>query len=308
MVCCIGSLGKIGISGQTLATNQQINSIEFDPQQVWSKFGYYACQTLKSKLVTMAPATTIAIVSKSKFAQLEIPVPPLAEQRRIATILDQADALRAKRRESLEQLDSLTQSIFLEMFGDPVANPHRWPVHSLRKLGNVSTGRTPPSSMDGMFGGSIPFVTPGDLGSNSPVNRTLTPKGVAEVATVRAGATLVCCIGTIGKIDKITTRSAFNQQINAVEWLDEIDDDFGFLALGFLKSKMVSRAASTTLPILNKTAFEKFELPVPPLKLQQAFSKRLSFVNALKNIQQAAFLELDALFASVQHSAFRGEL
>ena len=134
MVCCIGSLGKIGIAGRTLATNQQINSIEFDSQKVWPKFGYYACQTLKLKLVTMAPATTIAIVSKSKFAQLEIPVPPLPEQRRIAAILDQADALRAKRREALAQLDSLTQSIFIEMFGDPIGNSQSWPLCSLESV------------------------------------------------------------------------------------------------------------------------------------------------------------------------------
>lgn len=76
MVCCIGSLGKIGIAGRKVATNQQINSIEFDPLQIWPKFGYYACQKLKSKLITMAPATTVPIVNKSKFEQLEIPVPP----------------------------------------------------------------------------------------------------------------------------------------------------------------------------------------------------------------------------------------
>ena len=93
MVCCIGSLGKIGIAGRTVVTNQQINSIEFDSEKIWPKYGYYACQRLKPKLFSMAPATTIPIVSKSKFAQLQVPVPPLDQQRRIAAILDQADAL-----------------------------------------------------------------------------------------------------------------------------------------------------------------------------------------------------------------------
>ena len=95
MVCCIGSLGKIGIAGRTVVTNQQINSIEFDSQKIWPKYGFYACQRLKPMLIAMAPATTIPIVSKSKFGQLQIPVPTLPEQRRIAAILDQADALRA---------------------------------------------------------------------------------------------------------------------------------------------------------------------------------------------------------------------
>jgi hypothetical protein len=88
MVCCIGSLGKVGISGRTVATNQQINSVVFDETRVWPRYGFYACRLLKPRLEMMAPATTVAIVNKSKFEKLEIPVPPLAAQRRIAEILD----------------------------------------------------------------------------------------------------------------------------------------------------------------------------------------------------------------------------
>ena len=80
--------------------------------------------------------TNISNLDIQRCRDLEIPLPPLPEQRRIAAILDQADALRAKRREALAQLDSLTQSIFIEMFGDPVANPLGWP--ETLKLGAVA--------------------------------------------------------------------------------------------------------------------------------------------------------------------------
>jgi type I restriction enzyme, S subunit len=73
-------------------------------------------------------------------AQLLLPLPSLPEQRRIAAILDQADALRAKRREALAQLDSLTQSIFIEMFGDPVENPNGWPPVQLSDVSDIVTG------------------------------------------------------------------------------------------------------------------------------------------------------------------------
>jgi len=75
--------------GRSLATNQQINSIVFDEARVWPRYGFYACKLLKPKLEGMAPATTVAIVNKSKFEALEILVPPLNEQKRIAAILDQ---------------------------------------------------------------------------------------------------------------------------------------------------------------------------------------------------------------------------
>ncbi len=308
MVCCIGSLGKIGIAGGPVVTNQQINSIEFDTTKILPKYGYYACQRLKPTLLSMAPATTVPIVSKSKFGELKIPVPPLPEQRRIAAILDQADALRAERREALAHLDNLTQAIFIEMFGEADQNPQGWPTKPLRELGRVVTGRTPPSLKDGMFGGAIPFITPGDLDSQEPVKRTLTEAGAAEVEMVRSGSTLVCCIGTIGKMGNVNVASAFNQQINAVEWGRDIDDHFGLAALGFFKKILTSRATSTTVPILNKSNFEKLEIPVPPKHLQQVFTQRVEAVGRTKELQKKSAEQIDNLFASLQHRAFRGDL
>jgi type I restriction enzyme S subunit len=115
LVCCIGSLGKVGIAGCTIATNQQINSIVFNIKLVWPRYGYYARRLLKAQLEHMAPATTVAIVSKSKFEKLEIPLPPLEEQQRIALMLDKANDVRQKRRQALQQLDKLRLASFYEL-------------------------------------------------------------------------------------------------------------------------------------------------------------------------------------------------
>ena len=237
-------------------------------------------------------------------------LPPLTEQRRIAAILDKADALRAKRREALAQLDRLAQSIFLEMFGDPATNPKGWPLRTLKEIGKVSTGGTPPSALEGMFGGEIPFVTPGDLESNQAIRRTVTEAGAIEAGTVRAGAALVCCIGaTIGKMGQATVRSSFNQQLNAVDWFpDAVDDQYGLAALRFFKPTIIAWGASTTLPILKKSSFEKIAIPVPPLSLQQEFARRShSILQIGKNFRAASEVE-SMLFASLQDRAFRGAL
>lgn len=94
---------------------------------------------------TMKGAAGQKRVPADFFANLEIPLPPLPEQKRIAAILDVADALRAKRREAIAQLDVFLQSTFLEMFGDPVKNPKGWEIRALnehtRKIGSGSTPR-----------------------------------------------------------------------------------------------------------------------------------------------------------------------
>jgi type I restriction enzyme S subunit len=248
-------------------------------------------------------------VNASTLKHLKIPLPPIDEQRRIAEVLDRAEALRAKRRAALAQLDTLNESIFHELFSDPATNPKGWPRKRLSQLGTVTTGGTPSSAQEGMFDGPIPFITPGDLESETPVKRSLTEAGAKESVTVRAGATLVCCIGaTIGKTGFAAARSAFNQQINAVEWGSEVHDDYGFAVVRLFKPTIVGWGASTTLPILKKSRFEQIEVPVPPLQLQVEFGRRLEVLEKVKATHRRALTGLGELFAVLQDLAFRGEL
>ena len=274
---------------------------------VASRFLYHFLRTID--FYRLAAATTVPALRKSELVKIQVPLPPLPEQRRVAGILDQAHALRAQRRGGLVQLDTLAQSIFLDMFGDPATNPKGWARAALRELGKVTTGGTPPSVKPGMFGGAIPFVTPGDLESDESVKRSVTEAGANESGTVAPGATLVCCIGaTIGKIGKAPVRSAFNQQINAVEWGKTVDADFGFAVLRFFKPTIIAWGTSTTLPILKKSTFERIEIPVPPLNEQREFSRRVVQFERLRSSCRAFHITADELFDTLQSRAFRGEL
>lgn len=270
----------------------------------------FLCRVLENYDVTpWVTGTTRGKLTQAGAAQIVVPLPPLPEQRRIAEILDKADALRAKRRAALAQLDTLTQSIFLDMFGDPATNPKGWPLKALSALGEISTGKTPPTGNEGMFGGAIPFATPGDLdGKLESTQRTITLAGAAFTKIVRPGSALVGCIGNIGKMAKTPVATAFNQQINAVEWGRDVNDDYGIAALVFAVPQMLALASSTTVPILNKTGFSKVRLPVPPLSIQRDFALRISAVGELTSTHRTALQLAESLFGALQHRAFRGEL
>jgi type I restriction enzyme S subunit len=160
-----------------------------------------------------------------------------------------------------------------------------------------------------MFNGAIPFVTPGDLGSGFEPRRSLTEAGALRSRIVRRGSSLVCCIGaTIGKMDIAQQDSAFNQQINAVEWGDAVIGEYGIESLRFLKDAIATAGASTTLPILKKSSFEKLRIPVPPIDLQRDFSQRLKAIDPYLAKLQNAAQHGASLRQAVTARAFWGEL
>lgn len=297
-----GSFGEVNYSAVPcwpIDTTYYVDETATDVDLRWQTYRLSALGLNRLNRAAAVPG-----LNREDAYRLTLLLPPLPEQRRIAAILDKADALRAKRRAALMKLDEFAQSIFLDMFGDPATNPKGWPHAMLRDLGRVTTGGTPPTEKDGMFGGSIPFITPGDLESDEPIKRSVTEAGAEEARTVQAGATLVCCIGaTIGKIGKATETSAFNQQINAVEWGNSVDPEYGYAVLRFFKPTIIAWGSSTTLPILKKSAFERIEVPVPRLAEQREFAGRIAHVDALQSASRAALGRNDELFATLQSRA-----
>jgi type I restriction enzyme S subunit len=287
-----------------LALKPKRNDIDLD-------YAYHALGSAHAmaQFQKQAAGATVKNLNKDIVASIKIPLPPLEEQRRIAAILDKAHRITLLQKDAKNAIELLPKSLFLSLFGDPRINPYSWPQYSLGELGRVVTGSTPPSSEHGMFEGTHPFVTPGDLGSGQASKRSLTEAGARRSRSVRKGSALVCCIGaTIGKMDIAREDSAFNQQINAVEWGDSVIGEFGIEALRFFKDTISTAGASTTLPILKKSAFEKLRIPVPPIGLQRDYCQHLEAMSpCLARLQTAAQLGA-SLKQALMSKAFSGVL
>ncbi len=247
--------------------------------------------------------------------RMEVVVPPLPEQRRIAAILDQADALRAKRREALAQLDQLTQAVFVEMFGDPLVNPKRGPRLPLERLGTVVTGNTPSRDDPHNFGNAIEWIKSDNL--NTPyyhVTRAaegLSEAGRRKARTAPASSILVTCIAgspdCIGNCAMTDREVAFNQQINA--FLPRVGDPHYYFALFKAGKKLIQSASTNGMKgMVSKGRFEQICVMSPPPKLQSAFAERALAVVAQTDKNRDSQKKLDALFASLQHRAFTGQL
>lgn len=254
-------------------------------------------------------------LSPRDLAAFQVPVPPLAEQRRIAHVLDMADIIRRKRRDAIAITERLLRSVFLEMFGDPVTNPKGWDEVPLSKLGRITTGNTPSRAVPDYFGDNIEWIKSDNINTPSHIltraAEGLSAKGRAEGRTAPAGSTLMTCIaGTpdcIGNVALADREVAFNQQINAITPHGDVDHRYLYVLL-LLGKRLVQAASTNSMKgMVSKGRLEDVLFPSPPPRMQAEFGEAFDRVLALRRRQEAGWTETDRLFNAVLGNAF-GEL
>lgn len=254
------------------------------------------------------------------FLELRLPhLPPLSEQKRIAAILDTADALRTKRQAALAKLDDLVQATFLDMFGDPVTNPKGWEVDFLGAVCDKITDGThhsPPIQEEG-----VPYVTAKHLKQeglkffenpwyvsqedhDAIFSRCDPKKG--DVLYIKDGATTG--IAAINQYDfpfsMLSSLALLRPKTN--KFLSEYLCHY--LNNERNKTHLMGNMGGAAIKRLTLAKIKKFVIPLPPLALQQQFASIVTKIEEQKSRMRTHLAELDTLFASLQSRAFKGEL
>ena len=277
----------------------------------------YLVRVLESYDVTpWITGSTRAKLTKAGASKIQIPLPPLAEQDRIAGILDAADALRAKRREALAQLDTLLQSTFLDMFGDPVTNPMGWEVVSvgdeIRFLTSGSRGWAKYYAKDGDTFIRIQNLKDGQLDLGDIAFVEAPESAEAKRTTVEPGDVLLSITADLGRtavVPRGIAKAHINQHLAILR--------FTSLNPVFVSYQLASKGGQAQFDRLNREGVKaglnfndvkNIRLTNPPLNLQQRFAAIADSVEHQKASHRAHLAELDTLFASLQSRAFRGDL
>ena len=178
-------------------------------------FRWFSSDRIQTTLRSFGQQTTnISNLNTDRCLKLPLPLPPLAAQRRIAEVLDRAEALRAKRRAALAQLDSLTQSLFLDMFGDPATNPKGWPKQKLGDIAKQITDgehQTPKRTTHGIKLLSARNVRDGfiDVTDVDYVSQEEHER-IKRRCNPEKGDVLISCSGTIGRVATVSTTEPFS--------------------------------------------------------------------------------------------------
>lgn len=240
----------------------------------------YLCYSLMFYDVTgLVNGATRQKLTQADMRKMEIPLPPLDEQRKIAAVLDKVSGLIAKRRQQLDKLDEIVKAKFVEMFGDPVGNPMGWEKIALGKRCDIVTGNTPSRADPENYGNFIEWIKSDNI--NTPAvllteaQEYLSETGFHKCRFVEAGSLLMTCIAgsinCIGNVAVTDRRVAFNQQINAI--VPKQDDVLYLYWLMLLSKPAIHSTINMALKgILSKGQLSEMAFPFPPLELQNQFS------------------------------------
>jgi type I restriction enzyme S subunit len=245
-------------------------------------------------------------VSMKVFWEHRIELPSLDEQKRITSILAKADSLRRKRQEAIRLADELLRSAFYELFGDPVVNNKNWGEREIAEIGKVTTGNTPSRDVDAYFGDALEWIKSDNINTAghwlTKAREGLSELGTTVARTAPRGSTLMTCIAgspsCIGNVAMTDRTVAFNQQINAVTPLADIEPEFVYALLLFSKARIQAASTNSMKGMVSKGTLEKVRLIWPPVDLQKKFVQVFRQVQRLQSRMEAA--DASSLFNALQ--------
>jgi type I restriction enzyme S subunit len=245
-------------------------------------------------------------------AALKIPLPPLAEQRRIAAVLDKADAIRRKRRESLRLLDEFLRSAFLEMFGDPVRNDRGWEARRLGELATIRRGASP-RPIERYLGGTIPWIKISDATASSDLYIHGTAEAVTEAGAARSvrlepGAIVVANSGvSLGFARILRIAGCIHDGWLSIEMRgDHLNKVFFVSFINAITTCLRAMAPTGTQPNLNTGIMQNLRVPLPPHSLQDRFAQLTEATQGAAMRIRSAIQASEDFFESLAQQAFRG--
>ncbi|MCG9723390.1 restriction endonuclease subunit S [Shewanella sp. Isolate7] len=281
---------------------------------------YFLCSPTFRNWSGASDGANIKNIRASELAEFQIPLPPLETQKQIAAVLEKADQLRKDCKLLEQELNSLAQSVFIDMFGDPVTNPKGWDTASLDSLALVQIG--PFGSQlhkEDYIADGIPLINPTHIvkGQIIPdMNLTLTPEKFETLPSyhLKAGDIVMGRRGEMGRTALIDERSqgwfcgTGSLYIRITSPLVQPVFLNSVMSCSSMKTWLEEQSLGATMPNLNKKILHSIQVPIPTEELQKNYLVALKGLRQQRTEQKEYINELDSLFNSLMQKAFIGEI
>lgn len=255
---------------------------------------YWFQQNPPSRLIKDEAYPSIRL---SEISEIKIPKISVDEQKRIAAVLDKADEVCVKRRAALGKLDYLLQSVFLDMFGDPVSNPKGWEVKNLGELLNFRTGKL--DSNAAVSSGEYPFFT--------------CSKETFQIDKYAFDCEALLLAGNNATADYSV--KYYNGKFNAYQRtyvITLLNSTHSYLFMRYTLERKLGEmkkfSKGTNTKYLTLAILQNLKMPVPSSETQKEFERFHIEIDELKNKELKTQIQFNNLFQSLQQRAFTGEL
>lgn len=303
-----GTIGKVHYCGEGFwPLNTALYVMDFHGNH--PRWVYYMLSAFK--LERFSEGAGVPTLNRNLVHDELIPLPPLPEQKRIAAILDKADAIRRKRQQAIQLADDFLRAVFLDMFGNPVTNPKGWPLKRFEEIGTWSSGGTPSRTVSDFFEGEINWYSAGELnsryldGSVEKISESAIKNSAAKI--FKKNSLLVGMYDTAAlKISILKEDSSCNQACANVECNELASVEWLYSYIDCAKDSYLSRRRGVRQQNLNLGMVRDFLLPLPPRDLQDEFAKFVSAVFGMKKKQDGC--KDFPVFESLSLKAFSGQL
>ncbi|EIO3970767.1 restriction endonuclease subunit S [Vibrio vulnificus] len=319
LLCVVGATcGKVN-RAIDCSIGRSVAAIRPNTEVLDSSYLYYFISSWSEKLRLMSQGAAQTVINKDMINSLEIPLPPLEEQKRIAAILDKADAIRQKRKQAIALADDFLRSVFLDMFGDPVTNPKGFPLGTIRDLvesanygtsgkASESEGEYPVLRM-----GNITYQGSWDFSDLKYIDLTEKerPKYLAHKGDLLFNRTNSRELVGKTAVYEEELPMAFAGYLVRVR-ANEMGNTYylsGYLNSGHGKKVLSGMCKSIVgMANINAQELQNIKLLLPPIELQNRYEEIVKAVRSRVSTQIVSLTELNELFSSLSQKAFSGQL
>ncbi len=305
-----GALGRIYIVEKSVLpanTNQALAIIRLsDKQDLFLLFLSYFLNsnTIKRQIEKDKVGVAQFNLSLGQIKDFIIPIPSIAEQQHIVSELDLLSSIIEKKKAQLKEYDQLAQSIFYDMFGDPVTNEKGWEVKKLGEVCETTSGGTPSKSHPEYYeGGIIPWLRSGEVSQGFIYNTEfcITEEGLrcSSAKMIPVDSVAIAMYGaTVGQVGIIKSPMCTNQAICSILPNDIFIPIFLYHFLLSKKSDFLKVAVGGAQPNISQTVIKQTDIGIPPLSLQQSFASKIESIERQKALIQQSITEAETLFNS----------
>lgn len=260
----------------------------------------YLCYAVKN-LKIINNGGTIPQLTVPMLKEYMIPVPERAEQERIVGELDCLSGIIANKRAQLRELDTLAQSIFYTMFGDPITNDKGWQTKKLSEISSIVGGSTPSTKDEKNWNGDLNWVTPAELNGTlyyGETQRKITTEGARGLELLPVGTVLLSSRAPIGKLAITTVPMYCNQGFKNVVCGESINNIYVYYYLLATIENVKALGVGATFKEVSKRAVENYHILVPPIDLQKQFAEKIENIERQKELITKSIKETEDLFNS----------